>query len=67
MTNGMSSSFVIRHSSSDLRFGFGFAEVGDFVAGFALAALFQERGALETLQNIALATQSGSRAETAML
>jgi hypothetical protein len=48
-------------------FGFRFAEAGDFVAGFALAAFFEERGAFETLEDIALAAQSGGRAEAGML
>ena len=37
------------------------------VAGFALAALLEERRALKTLEDIALAAQGGRRAETAML
>src|ERR1700733_11328013 len=45
----------------------GFAQAGDAVAGFPLAALLEERGALETLEDIALAAQSGRRAEAAML
>jgi hypothetical protein len=67
MTNG--TSFVIRHSLFViwLRFRFGLAQAGDFVAGFALAAFLQEGRALKTLQNVALAAQGGRRAETAML
>ena len=65
MSNGRS----IRHSSFDiwLHLGFGLAQAGDLVAGFALAALFEERRALEALEDIALAAQGGRRAETAML
>jgi hypothetical protein len=47
--------------------GLRFAQTGDAVAGFALAAFFEERRALETLEDIALAAQGGRRAETAML
>jgi hypothetical protein len=50
-----------------LRFWFGFPQAGDLVAGFALAALFKKRRALETFEDIALAAQGGRRAETAML
>ena len=52
------------HSS---RFRFRLAEIGDLVAGLALAAFFEERGAFKTLEDVALAAQGGSRAETAML
>jgi hypothetical protein len=55
------------HRFNKSRLGFGFAETGDFVAGFALAALLEEGGAFKTLEDIALAAQSGRRAETAML
>jgi len=48
-------------------FWFRFAETRDTVAGLALAALFKKRRALETFEDIALAAQSGRRAETAML
>jgi hypothetical protein len=48
-------------------FGFGFAETGNAVAGLPLAAFLQKFSALETLENIALAAQSGRRAEAAML
>jgi len=50
-----------------LRFRFCFAQAGDLVAGFTLAALFEERRAFKTLEDIALAAQGGRRAETAML
>jgi hypothetical protein len=49
------------------RFRFRLAEAGDFVAGFALASLFEQGRAFKTLENIALAAQGGGRAETAML
>jgi len=48
-------------------FRLGLAETGDLVAGLALAALFEERRAFKTLEDIALATQGGRRAEAAML
>jgi hypothetical protein len=48
-------------------FRLGFAETGDLLAGFALTAFFEERGAFETLEDIALAAQSGGRAEAGML
>ena len=48
-------------------FRLGFAQAGDFVARFPLAALFEKRRALKPLENVALAAQSGGRAETAML
>jgi len=50
-----------------LGFRFRFAEAGDFVAGFALAALLEEGRAFETLEYIALTAQSGGRAETGVL
>ena len=50
-----------------LRVRLGLAETRDAVAGFALAALLEEGGALKTFEDIALATQGGRRAETAML
>jgi hypothetical protein len=49
------------------RLWLGLAETRDAVAGLALAALFEERRALETFEDIALAAQGGRRAETAML
>jgi hypothetical protein len=49
------------------RFRLGFTETGNPVAFFPLATLFEERGAFETLENVALTTQSGGRAEAAML
>jgi hypothetical protein len=58
------SALRIPHLSS---VGLRFAETGDAVAGFALAAFFEERRALKTLEDIALAAQRGGRAETAML
>ena len=50
-----------------LHVGLGFAEAGDAVAFLPLAALFEEFGALEALEDIALAPQGGRRAQTAML
>ena len=57
-------SLVTYHTS---RLGFGFAQAGDLVAGFAMTALFEERRAFKTLEDIALAAQGGRRAETGML
>jgi hypothetical protein len=60
---------AILHSTFCLRsrVRFRFTQTRDAVADFALAALFKERRAFETLEDIALATKSGCRAETAML
>jgi hypothetical protein len=52
---------------NESRVWFRFAEAGDLVAGLALTALFEERRAFKTLEDIALAAQGGGRAETAML
>jgi hypothetical protein len=49
------------------RFRFRFAQAGNPVAFFPLAALLEERRALETLEYVALAAQGGRRAEAAML
>lgn len=45
----------------------GFAQAGDTVAGLPLAALFEDFHALKTFKDIALAAQSGRRAQAAML
>jgi hypothetical protein len=50
-----------------LHVGFGFAEAGNAVAILPLAALFEKFGALEAFEDIALAAESGRRAQTAML
>jgi len=55
---------VTRHS---LHVGLGFAEAGDAVAVLPLAAFFEKFGALKALEDIALAAESGRRAQTAML
>ena len=46
---------------------FGFVEARDAVAILPLAAFLEEFGALEALEDIALATEGGRRAQTAML
>jgi hypothetical protein len=46
---------------------FGFAEAGDAVATLPLTALFKKRDTLETFEDIALAAESGRRAQTTML
>jgi hypothetical protein len=50
-----------------LRVRFRFAQTRDAVAVFALAAFFEKFRALKTFEDIALAAQSGRRAQTAML
>ena len=55
---------VTRHV---LHFGLGFAETGDAVAVLPLAALLEKFGALEALEDIALAAELGYRAQTGML
>jgi hypothetical protein len=61
------STFATLNSQFASRFRLGFAQAGDAVAGFALTALFKERRAFKTLEDIAFAAQGGRRAETAML
>ena len=50
-----------------LRFAFGFAEAGDAVAGFPLAAFFEEFEALKAFEHIPFTAQSGGCAQAAML
>jgi len=59
----------IRNLKSEMEshVGFGFAEAGDAVAVLPLAAFFEKFGALEALEDIALAAKGGRRAQTAML
>jgi hypothetical protein len=59
--------FVIRYSTFLLHVRLGFTEAGDAVAFLPLAAFLENFDALEALENIALATQGGRRAQTAML
>jgi hypothetical protein len=61
------SALRIPDSAIELRFRFGLAQTRDAVAGFPLAAFLEKFGALEALQDIAFAAQSGRRAQTAML
>ena len=49
------------------RFRLRFAQSGDAVTGLPLAAFLEEFGALKALEDIALATEGGRRAQTAML
>jgi hypothetical protein len=63
----INSSLITRHSSLFLRFRLGFAQAGDAVALFPLAAFFEQFRALKTLEHIPFAAQSGSRAQTPML
>jgi hypothetical protein len=48
-------------------FRFGFAQTGNAVAIFALAALLQKLSAFKALENIAFTAQSGSGAQATML
>jgi hypothetical protein len=48
-------------------FRFGFAQTGNGVAIFALAALLQKLGAFKALENIAFTAESGSGAQATML
>ena len=57
----------LTYLTQPLHFGFGFAETGDAVAILPLAAFLEQRRAFETFEDIALATQHGRRAQTAML
>jgi hypothetical protein len=50
-----------------LRVGLRLAQTRDAVAGLPLAAFLEKFGALETLEDIALAAKGGRRAQTAML
>jgi hypothetical protein len=52
---------------NESRFRLRFAETRDAVAVLPLATFLEEFRAFKTLQDIALATQGGSRAQTAML
>jgi len=47
--------------------GLGFAEAGDAVAGFPLAAFLEDFDALIAFEHIAFAAQGGRGAEAAML
>ena len=60
---------ALRTPNSAMKSGvrLGLAETGDPVAVFPLAAFLEDFSALKTLEDIALAAQSGRRAETAML
>jgi hypothetical protein len=48
-------------------FRFGFAQTGNAVAIFALAALLQKLSAFKALENIAFTAKSGSGAQATML
>ena len=50
-----------------LHLGLSLAQPGNAVAILPLAAFLEEFGALEALEDIALATEGGRRAQTAML
>jgi hypothetical protein len=53
------------HRESNLRLGL--PEAGDAVAVFPLAAFLEDFHAFKALHDVALAAQSGGRAEAAML
>ena len=57
-------SLLTRHKS---RFGLGLTKAGDLIAGFALAALFEEGGAFKAFEDITFTTEGGGGAEAAML
>jgi hypothetical protein len=61
------STLAIRPSQFGSGFPPGLAQAGDAVAFFPLTTLFHNLDALKTLEHIALATQNGGRAQTAML
>ena len=60
---------ALRNPKSAIKSGFrlGLAQTGDLIAGFALAALFQKRRALEAFEDIAFTAKGGRGAETTML
>ena len=66
-TRGFYSALRIPNSAIELDVGLRFAETGDTVAVLPLAALLEKFGALEALEDIALAAELGYRAQTAML
>jgi hypothetical protein len=56
-----------KRKSDNSDVGLGLAETLDAVAGFPLAALFQEVDALETLEDVALDDNAGGALETFVL
>jgi len=56
-----------RPAKKELCLAFGFAEAGDAVTGFPLAALFEEFDALEALEDIAFCASGAGGSEAAML
>ena len=56
-----------RPAKKELCLAFGLAEAGDAVAGFPLAALFEEFDALEALEDVAFGASGAGGSETAML
>jgi hypothetical protein len=50
-----------------LSLAFGFAQTGDPVAVFPLAALLEQSHALKTLEHVPFPAQSGGRSQTPML
>jgi hypothetical protein len=69
MTARSAEKFRTPHSEfrTGLRLRLGLPKSCDAVAVFPLAAFLEEFGTLEALEDIALATESGRRAQTAML
>ena len=61
--------FEIRNSTLEIRsrFRLGFAQTGDPVAVFPLAAFLEQFRALKTLEHIPFAAQCGRRTQTTML
>ena len=60
---------LIGHRQSQLRSGFRlrFAQAGDAVARFPIAAFFEQLNALVALENVAFGTQVGRGAEAGVL
>ena len=60
-----------RHSQTTianvLGFAFGLAQAGDAVAWFPLPAFFEQFNALDALQDVTFAAQSGSGPKTTVL
>jgi hypothetical protein len=61
------SAFRVPRSALKSGFRLGFAQAGNPVSVFPLAAFLEQFRALKTLEHIPFAAQSGSRAQTTML
>ncbi len=56
-----------REQPLDSGFAFGFAEAGDAVAGFPLAAFLEEFEALKAFEHVSFTANGGGGAQAAML